>query len=148
MLAIGDVAPDFSFGSGTLYGALKSGPAVVYFYPADFTPVCTKQACMVRDLHAELAAAGITVIGVSPQGEASHARFKAEHALSFHLVADEGLAIAKAYGARGIFGLPIPWGARRVTYLIGVDGKILDRAAGELGVAAHERLLRAAAKRV
>ena len=143
MLAVGDHAPDFEFDEGqgkvTLRECLANGPVVLYFYPADFTPVCTKEACMFRDLHGELVAAGIRVIGVSPQDEQSHEKFKAKHSLPFTLVADPQRSIIKAYGVGGMFGLPLPFGARRVTYLIATDGRIADRATGEFGVDAHAR---------
>jgi len=145
MLEIGDAAPDFQFQGGSLHGLLARGPVIVYFYPADFTPICTAQACMVRDLYGELAQAGLEVIGISPQGEASHSKFSQANKLPFKLIADQGLAIAKAWKSTGMFGLPIPFGVRRVTYLVGQDGRIADRAAGELGVKAHARLIRAAA---
>lgn len=144
MLEIGDIAPDIQLDAGSLYGFLETGPAIVYFYPADFSPVCTAQACMIRDLHGELAAAGITVIGVSPQGKSMHDRFKNMHRLPFHLMADAGLKVTRAYKSMGMFGLPIPLGVRRVTYLIGTDRRVQDRATGELGIAAHARMIRAA----
>lgn len=145
-LKIGDDAPDFSFtdeaGRETsLKACLSAGPVVVYFYPADFTPVCTKEACMFRDMHSRLIEGGIRVIGVSPQSAESHERFKAKHGLGFALVADPTLEIAGRYRAKGIFGLPIPIGVRRVTYLVGTDGRIKDRATGEFGLAEHGRFL-------
>ncbi|MBX3410931.1 MAG: peroxiredoxin [Phycisphaeraceae bacterium] len=145
MLRIGDPAPDFAFSAPdgqptTLRATVARGPAIVYFYPADFTPLCTKEACMLRDMHTVLAEQGITVIGVSPQGEASHNTFRDQHRLPFSLVADPRLELAKAYKAVGIFGLPIPFGVRRVTYLVSPQLTIADVAAGELSVGAHERL--------
>jgi peroxiredoxin Q/BCP len=145
MLEIGDIAPDIQLDSGSLYDMLERGPVVVYFYPADFSPVCTAQACMIRDLHEQLAAAGVTVIGVSPQGKSLHERFRSMNRLPFHLVADSGLKVTRAYKSMGMFGLPIPFGVRRVTYLIGKDRRVLDRAAGELGIGAHARMLKAIA---
>jgi thioredoxin-dependent peroxiredoxin len=143
MLAIGEIAPDFAYSQTTLYQTLEKVPAVVYFYPADFTPVCTKEACMFRDAHVSLAAAGngLAVIGISPQNDESHRKFKERYNLPFSLVADGSLAIAKAYKSTGMFGLPIPFGVRRVTYLVGKDRTIVDRATGELSLADHERLL-------
>ncbi len=145
MLKPGDIAPDFTFGDRSLKGELAKGPAIVYLYPRDFTPVCTKEACMFRDVHEGLAAAGVTVIGISPQDQESHDRFRQKHGLPFFLVADTDLAIAKAYGAVGIFGLPIPFGVRRVTFLVGRDQKVIDRATGELGVGEHRRIANLAA---
>lgn len=143
MLSIGDTAPDFEYDGTSLYAALKQGPAIVYFYPADFTPVCTQEACMFRDSHVSLAAAGrgITVIGVSPQGNESHAKFRDRYNLPFTLLADTEQIVIKKYKATGIFGLPIPLGVRRVTYLVGTDTKIVDRATGELSLSDHQRLL-------
>jgi peroxiredoxin Q/BCP len=145
MLKIGDRAPDFPYTAPdgtptTLRDTVARGPAIVYFYPADFTPLCTKEACVMRDMHTVLAEQGVTVIGISPQAADSHEKFRARHDLPFSLVADSTLDIAKSYKAVGIFGLPIPFGVRRVTYLVSTDMTIADIAAGELGVSAHERL--------
>jgi len=141
MLSIGDPAPDFPYAGTTLHQTLARGPVILYFYPADFTPVCTTEACMFRDSHISLAAAGITVIGVSPQNNDSHEKFKARYKLPFTLLADTNHEITRAYKATGIFGLPVPFGVRRVTYLIGADARITDRATGELSVSEHERLI-------
>jgi thioredoxin-dependent peroxiredoxin len=158
MLSVGERAPDFSLPSDTgevvsLRDMLARGRVVLMFYPADGTPVCTKEACMVRDAFASLAAAGITVVGISAQGTASKAQFRSAHGLRHVLLADAGGAVAKQYRARGFFGLPLPFGTLRVTYLIEqagagvVDGAgsgtgvIRDAVHSEFSLAPHERLL-------
>lgn len=144
MLSIGDAAPDFSLSdeSGTtvrLGELLRAGPVVLYFYPADFTPVCTAEACMFRDRSGELEAAGVRVIGISPQGAGSKQKFKDRHALRFTLLADTEKAVIRAYGADFLMGLF----TRRVTYLIepgqpgSESGTIADRAVGDFSVKQH-----------
>jgi len=96
-------------------------PVVLYFYPADMTTGCTMEACAFRDEQDEFQAAGAVVLGVSTQDEASHREFRARHNLNFPLVADPSKAICRAYNALGLLGV-----AKRVTYVIGPDGTILD----------------------
>ncbi len=139
MLNVGDRAPAFeahtdSGDTVSLDGLLAEGPFVLYFYPADFTPVCTKEACMFRDAHPRLVEAGVRVFGVSPQGTSSHAAFREKHDLNFPLLADPDKQIVKAYGAT----LPLGLGVRRVSYLIGRDGVIAGRAVADLRVGPHE----------
>ena len=151
MLTIGDAAPDFTLNDETgkpvsLVSLLASGPVVLYFYPADFTPVCTAEACMFRDWTAELGAAGVRVIGISPQGTESKQKFKQKHALSFPLLADPDKVAIRAYGAGFLFGMF----TRRVTYLIepanesssGAPGVIADRAIADLTVKPHEAFVK------
>lgn len=148
MLKAGMNAPDFSLTDDagkpvTLKDLLAHGPLVLYFYPADFTPVCTAEACMFRDAGAILASAGVRVVGVSPQGHESHARFKKAHGLNFSLLSDPGRTAAKAYGATGMFGF-LPFGVRRVTYLITKQGIIADAVAAEFSVGKHEEFAKRA----
>jgi len=145
MLAAGSVAPDFTLpdhgGSDvSLRALLAHGPVVLFFYPGDFTPVCTREVCMVRDLHAELAAAGVTVVGVSPDDAATHERFRERHALPFTLLADPEKRVIRAYGVDGPFG----FGVRRATFLIARDGTIRDTVAAALSVGKHEAFMRRA----
>lgn len=152
MLKPGDKAPEFSLKDDqgrtvSLRDLLARGPVVLYFYPADFTPVCTKEACVMRDASPVATRAGVQVVGVSPQDVESKARFKAKHNLPFPLLADPGRQAIRAYGATGLFGLPVPGWVRRCTYLIGTDGVILDAVASDFGTSAHEALLRRAAER-
>lgn len=102
---------------------------VLYFYPMDDTPGCTKQACSLRDHHQAIRGKGAEILGVSTQDAASHQRFTAKHNLNFPLVADTDGAIARAYGAMGgggfmgtatsLLGL-----ANRVTFIIDENGHI------------------------
>ena len=93
---------------------------LLYFYPKDFTSGCTKEACGFRDQMADLAKNGVEVVGVSFDSSESHAKFIAEHKLNFTLLADTDGKIADAYGAR----IPGKDMARRVSFLIGTDGRI------------------------
>lgn len=147
MLSIGSRAPDFEAHhddghSTTLADLLARGPFVLYFYPADFTAVCTKQACMFRDIHPELEAAGVRVVGVSGQGDGSHEAFRHKHDLPFALLPDKDGRIAAAYGARGVLGR-----TARVSYLIDGQGIIVDRLQADLRVARHEAFARQAIAR-
>jgi peroxiredoxin Q/BCP len=142
MLRIGDLAPDFSLPDDAgsfvrLADLLREGPVVLYFYPADFTPVCTKEACMFRDVHEDLVARGIRVVGVSPQPAGTHARFRESHRLPFPLLSDAGKVTARAYGAVAPLGL---W-VKRVSYLLGRDGKVLDAASGDLLLGDHREFV-------
>ena len=81
--------------------ALRGSPVVLYFYPADDTTGCTTQACGIRDVYGEFERAGAVVLGVSPDDEASHVRFKEKYRLPFTLLADTDHAVAERYGAWG-----------------------------------------------
>ena len=128
MLETGTKAPEFALnthdGSETSLSALlQNGPLILYFYPADFTPGCTKEACSLRDHGADLRAKGAEVLGVSTDSVASHQRFTKKHDLTFPLLADTDKKIAKAYdaigGITGMLGL-----SKRVTFIIDEEGKI------------------------
>jgi len=111
---------------------------VLYFYPADFTPACTAQACLMRDWREPLAEAGFRVLGVSPQSVESHRRFERKHGLGFTLLADEDKSVCRAYGVLGPLGLIV----RRVTFLIGTDKIIFDRVVADLRVGKHADFVR------
>jgi thioredoxin-dependent peroxiredoxin len=113
---------------------------VVYFYPADLTGGCTKQACGFRDHHAELKAAGVEVIGVSGDSMQNHQLFRKVHALNFPLLADENGTVAKAFGVplrdgatitRSVDGVEAKLTrgvtASRWTFVIGLDGNIIHK---------------------
>ena len=143
MLSVGDRAPDFTLqddtgATVTLAELLADGPFVLYFYPKDFTPVCTKQACMMRDVYPDLVAAGVRVVGVSPNGSGSHAAFREKFELPFPLLADKGKGMAAAYGAVGALGL----GTKRISYFIDADGTIADATSARLRVSVHEAFVR------
>ena len=138
MLKAGDPAPDFTLPAddGSSLGFheyVATGPVVLYFYPADFTPVCTKQACMMRDWREPLIEAGYRVIGVSPQSEESHQRFDRKHTLGFTLLADADRSVCRAYGALGPLGLIV----RRATFLVDADAVVRDRVVADFRVGRH-----------
>ena len=101
----GRPAPDFTLtsdsGDAVTLSSLKGTPVVLYFYPKDDTPGCTAQACGIRDAWTEFQAAGAVVLGVSPDGEASHAKFKEKYGLPFALLADTDHQVAEEYGVWG-----------------------------------------------
>ena len=129
-LAPGDVAPDFSLpdadGNDVSLSSLRGRRVIVYFYPAAMTPGCTTQACDFRDSLASLAAAGIAVLGISPDRPAKLAKFRDRDGLTFPLLSDEKRAVLEAYGAYGekmLYGKKSV-GVIRSTFVVGPDGKI------------------------
>jgi len=129
-LQAGDPAPDFtaptSGGQTITLSALKGKPVVLYFYPRDDTPGCTKEACAFRDAWSEFEQKGAVVLGVSTDLVKSHDKFVEKFRLPFTLVADEDRKIAEAYGVWGekqFMGRKF-FGTHRVTFLIGPDGRI------------------------
>ena len=125
MLKVGTKAPEFVLqndqGDATsLSDLLVDGPLVLYFYPADFTPGCTKEACSIRDIHDDLIAVGLNVAGISPQNADSHARFREAHELPFALLSDPEKTAIEMYDVDGLFGI----GVRRATFLISQNGPI------------------------
>jgi peroxiredoxin Q/BCP len=145
MLAVGDRAPEFTLPDQdgrdvSLTALLQRGPLILYFYPADFTPGCTLEACTIRDLHGDLHHAGLTVAGVSPQSPDSHRRFRQKYGLPFTLLADESKAVIRMYDCRGYLG----FGVRRVTYLIDQGRHIRDAVQANLRISAHEAFIRRA----
>jgi peroxiredoxin Q/BCP len=104
-------------------------PVVLYFYPKDDTPGCTKEACAFRDQLPKFSRHKAVVLGVSGQGEASKAKFAAKYDLTFPLLADENYEIAEKYGVwqkKWLYGRTF-MGVTRTTFLIGPDGKIARR---------------------
>ncbi len=145
MLSKGDQAPSFEGTDQTgatqsLAALLGNGPLLLYFYPADFTPICTAQACAFRDRQDVLSDASVQVVGVSPQSEGSHQRFADAYDLGFPLIPDQNKRIIKAYGVDGPFGI----GVRRATFLIGTDGRIRDRVVSDLFVGSHTDFIKSA----
>jgi thioredoxin-dependent peroxiredoxin len=131
-LAAGSPAPKFSMAGGngkTIDSAeLKGGPIVLYFYPKDDTPGCTTEAKDFSCLVDQFKAAGATIIGVSPDSAASHAKFAKKHELTVHLGADEDKAVATAYGVwveKSMYGKTY-MGVERATFLIDSKGKIAE----------------------
>ena len=132
-LKAGDPAPDFSGttteGKHVSLADFRGRKLVLYFYPMDDTPGCTRQACSLRDHSAELAAKGAAVLGVSTQDEESHRKFKRKYNLNFPLLADTDGAVGRAYGTLGGGGLlskikAAAGMADRVTFVIDEGGRI------------------------
>ena len=101
-------------------------PVVLYFYPKDDTPGCTREACAFRDQKAKLQKLGAQVFGVSPDGVQSHVKFRDKYKLNFPLLADEGHKVAEKYGAwreKNMYGKKM-MGIQRSTYLIDAAGKV------------------------
>jgi peroxiredoxin Q/BCP len=142
MLAIGSLAPEFALpdergDTRTLGELLADGPLVLWFYPGDFTPICTREACAFRDATPDLAPGAGRVVGISAQDSASHARFKQAYGLNFTLLADPERRAIRAYDATGLFG----FGTARVTYRIGPDRRILEAVGARFRIAPHLALL-------
>ena len=129
----GDPAPDFggvtTDGKPVSLQDYRGRKLVMYFYPMDDTPGCTKQACSLRDHNAEIAARGAAILGVSTQGEESHRRFTEKYRLNFPLLADTDGRVGRAYGVLGGTGLlsklkAVAGMADRVTFVIDEHGRI------------------------
>jgi peroxiredoxin Q/BCP len=131
MLASGDKAPAFSLtaddGRTVRLSELAGRPVVLYFYPKDDTPGCTKEACGFRDLGKKIAQHDAVVLGVSPDGGDSHQKFAHKYKLPFTLLSDPDKKVMKAYGAYGpkmMYGKKTT-GVIRSTVWIGPDGKVV-----------------------
>jgi peroxiredoxin Q/BCP len=145
MLQTGTKAPDFVLPNEqgidtSLSELLRDCALVLYFYPADFTPFCTREACSIRDLHDDIVSAGMRVAGISPQDVASHVRFKERYRLPFMLLSDPQKIAVRLYDVDGPFGVRI----RRATYLIRADGIIEDAVLADLRVSRHMEFIRKA----
>ncbi|HEY6515324.1 MAG TPA: peroxiredoxin [Steroidobacteraceae bacterium] len=145
MLTIGARAPEFTLpdadGQATsLSNLLRDGPLILYFYPADFTPGCTREACQFRDLESEVEAAGLRVAGISPQTPESHRAFREKYKLSFTLLADVDRFVIKMYRVQG----PLGFGVRRTTYLIDQARHVQDAVVADFRIGEHEAFVRKA----
>jgi thioredoxin-dependent peroxiredoxin len=126
----GKPAPDFELtsdsGDTVKLSSLRGKPVVLYFYPKDDTPGCTAQACGIRDAYGEFERAGAVVLGVSPDDEKSHAKFKGKYELPFALLADTDHSVAEQYGVWGekkYMGRTY-LGVSRWTFVIDADGNV------------------------
>ena len=142
MLRAGSKAPEFVLqndegGETSLTDLLDRGPLILYFYPADFTPGCTKEACSIRDIHNDIQAVGLQVAGISPQGVDSHQRFRAEHELPFVLLSDPDKVVIEMYDVDGPFGV----GVRRATFLINQDRTIKDAVMADVRIGRHQEFI-------
>ena len=129
-LSIGDVAPSFEVnidGSGKFsLSEAKGSPLVLYFYPKDDTPGCTKEACGFRDAFPDFSALNATIVGVSKDTVTKHDKFKAKYELPFHLASDEDGSLCEAYGTwveKSMYGKKY-MGIERATFLIDPSGVI------------------------
>ena len=139
MLAIGGRAPEFTLPdqdgqSVSLSNLLRRGSLILYFYPADFTPGCTREACLIRDLHSEIGQAGLDVAGVSPQSPDSHRRFREKYQLPFTLLSDPDKFVIRMYDLQGPLGI----GVRRGTYLIDQARYIRAAVLADFRISMHE----------
>ncbi len=130
MVEEGKPAPDFTLtsdvGTKLRLSSLRGQPVVLYFYPKDDTPGCTKQACGIRDAWAEFESRGATVLGISPDDPRSHTKFRKKYGLPFTLLADEDHAVAEAYGVwveKKLLGKTY-MGVERSTFVIDADGNV------------------------
>jgi peroxiredoxin Q/BCP len=130
MVEEGKPAPDFELstdnGARVKLSSLRGKPVVLYFYPKDDTPGCTTQACGIRDAYADFRAHGAVVLGVSPDDEASHVKFKEKYSLPFTLLADPEHKVAEQYGVwkqRNMYGKK-SMGIERSTFVIDADGNV------------------------
>ena len=130
MLSEGDPAPDFALpdqdGEMVSLADLRGATTVLYFYPRANTPGCTRQACGVRDRASDYEAAGVRVLGISPDPVAKVATFADKHSLGFTLLADADHSVAEAFGVWGkksLYGKRF-WGVQRATFVIGPDGRV------------------------
>jgi peroxiredoxin Q/BCP len=126
----GTPAPDFTLqsdsGESVTLSELRGKPVVLYFYPKDDTPGCTTQACGIRDAYGEFQRAGAVVLGVSPDDETSHVKFREKYELPFTLLADPDHAVADQYGVWGekSYAGKTYLGVHRSTFVIDADGTV------------------------
>jgi len=147
-LTAGAPAPDFTLpdsgGRPVTLSALRGRRVVLYAYPAAMTPGCTTEACDFRDSLSALSAAGVTVLGISPDGPSRLAEFAARDGLTFPLLADESTAVLTAYGAYGeknSYGRTVV-GVRRSTFVVDADG-LLEKVFYDVKATGHVARLRA-----
>jgi thioredoxin-dependent peroxiredoxin len=145
MLAMGARAPEFTLPDQdernvSLSTLLRDGSLILYFYPADFTPGCTREACALRDLHGEILQAGLDIAGVSPQDPASHRAFREKYHLPYTLLSDVDKSVIRMYEVRG----PLGFGVRRATYLIDQARYIRGAVLADFRITEHEDFVRKA----
>jgi thioredoxin-dependent peroxiredoxin len=132
----GEQAPDFELASDSgervRLSDLRGRTVVLYFYPKDDTPGCTKQACGLRDVYGEIQERGAAVLGVSPDTEASHVKFREKYGLPFPLLADPDHEVAERYGVwveKNAYGRK-SMGIKRSTFVIDPDGNVAKAMLG------------------
>jgi peroxiredoxin Q/BCP len=142
MLKPGAKAPEFTLandegGETSLGDLLQDGPLILYFYPADFTPGCTKEACSIRDIHNDIQSVGLKVAGISPQDVDSHVKFRDKYDLPFVLLSDPEKLAVKSYDVDGVFGV----GVQRATFLISEDRTIQDAVVANVRISRHKEFI-------
>ena len=145
MLNVGDVAPEFILPDENgeevaLTRRLQDSAVILYFYPADFSPGCTKESCAIRDIHDDILSVGMEVIGISPQDERSHRKFKEEHELPFTLLSDPDKIAIRMYDADG----PMGFGVRRITYQVSQGQRIQGAVCADLKIGKHSDFIKKA----
>jgi peroxiredoxin Q/BCP len=147
----GQKAPDFTLpsdqGPRVRLKDQRGSPVVLYFYPRDDTPGCTREACAFRDRLSELTRHGAKVFGVSTDDVASHEKFRDKYELNFPLLADTDHGVAEKYGAwreKNMYGKK-SWGVQRSTYLIDADG-LVQRVWKKVSVDGHDEQVMLALK--
>jgi thioredoxin-dependent peroxiredoxin len=151
VIEAGNPAPEFELkaddGSTVTLAGLRGRRVVLYFYPRDDTPGCTAQACGIRDQWQDFRGVDAVVLGVSPDDEASHRKFKEKYGLPFTLLADENHAVAERYGVWGertSYGKTY-MGIKRSTFVIDEDGTVRSAMYGVKPDTHAERVLQALA---
>lgn len=129
-LAVGDKAPELALpdqhGRRLTLKSLKGKQVVLYFYPKDDTPGCTKESCDFRDVESQILRAGGVIVGVSLDGKESHQQFIKKFGLPFSLLSDEDAAVSRAYGVykeKNMYGRKY-WGIERSTFIIDAEGEL------------------------
>ena len=145
MLAMGGRAPEFTLPDQdgrnvSLSTLLRHGPLILYFYPADFTSGCTREACTIRDLHAQILESGLDVAGISPQTPESHRAFREKYQLPFILLSDVDKFVIRMYDVQG----PLGFGVRRATYLIDQARYIRAAVLADFRISEHEAFIQRA----
>ena len=136
MVREGGAAPDFTLesdeGESVTLSSFRGRPVVLYFYPKDDTPGCTTQACSFRDAYGKFEERGVTILGVSPDSESSHVRFKEKYGLPFTLLADPEHEVAEQYGVwveKNNYGKK-SMGIKRSTFVIDAEGNVAKAMLG------------------
>jgi thioredoxin-dependent peroxiredoxin len=145
MIKAGERAPEFTLPDDagkdrSLTELLSAGALILYFYPADFTPGCTREACDLRDMHTEIQRAGLLVVGISPQSPETHAKFRAKYRLPFVLLSDQQKTVVKMYGVNGPLGI----GVRRATFLVDGGRRVRDVVLADFRIGRHADFVRKA----
>ena len=140
MIQEGQAAPSFTLkdaaGKSWSLDALRaSGPVVLFFYPRDESPICTREVCAFRDAHQDFTATGATVVGISSDGRSSHEAFARKQHLNYVLLSDPGGAIRKAYGIPKTFGVI----DGRATFVIDRGGTVRMAYSAQLVAEGHTR---------